>query len=324
MYLKDKKIFLAGATGGVGAGILQHLLRNYPDTRIKAAYSKTRPYIKDKKVEYVKADLRLQRDCRRASFGCDCAIMTAANTSGARILKTEPWQQVNDNLTMNSQMLEAFYFNKVNRVVFVSSATVYQEFQGYIKEDQLDLNIDPHPAYMGIGWVMRYIEKLCKFWHQQGMEIVIARATNPFGPYFKFNPKTSNFIPALIRKAVSKMDPFEIWGSPDVERDVLYVDDFACAIAMMLDNYGIKFDIFNVGSGTKTSVGDVAKLALKYAEHSPKEIKYIQDKPTTIKFRALDCAKARDLLGWRPQYSAEQGIGETVEWWIKHKDKWKK
>lgn len=324
MYLENKKIFLAGATGGVGAGILQNLLRHSPSVKIKAAYSKTKPYIKDKRIEYVRADLRLQADCRRASRSCDCAIMAAANTSGANILKNEPWQQVNDNLAMNSAMLEAFYFNGIKRVVFISSATVYQGFEGYIKEDQLDLNIDPHPAYMGIGWVMRYLEKLAKFWHQQGMEIIIARAANPFGPYFKFNPETSNFIPALIRKAVSRMEPFEIWGSPDVQRDVLYIGDFARAIIIMLEKNNIKFDIFNVGSGTKTSVGDVAKWALKYAGHSPKEIKYIQDKPTTIKFRALDCTKVKDLLGWSPQYSAEQGIRETVEWWIKHKDGWKK
>lgn len=324
MYLENKEIFLAGATGGVGAGILKHLLQNYPNIKVKAAYLHTKPYIKDKRIKYIKADLRLQKDCRLASKGCDCAIMAAANTSGANILKNQPWQQVNDNLAMNSLMLEAFYFNGIKRVVFVSSATVYQEFEGYIREDQLDLNIDPHPAYMGIGWVMRYIEKLCKFWHQQGMEIVIARASNPFGPYFKFNPKASNFIPALIRKAVDKMEPFEIWGSPDVQRDVLYVDDFARAVAMMLDNDGIKFDVFNIGSGARTTVGDVAKWALKYSGHTPKEIKYIQAKPTTIKFRALDCSKARDVLGWSGQYSVEDGIRQTVNWWKENKNTWRK
>ncbi len=59
------------------------------------------------------------------------------------------------------------------------------------------------------------------------MEIVLVRAANVFGPYARFDPSTSNFLPALIRKAVERLDPFPVWGSPDVVRDVIYSADFA-------------------------------------------------------------------------------------------------
>lgn len=326
MYLDNKVVFLAGATGMVGSSIMRYILDNYPTTKIRACYYRhTKPFINHERVNYVYGGLESKEDCRKLVRGCDCAIMAAAHTAGSNILTSQPWTQVNENVIMNAQMLEAFHFENIKRVVYIGSATLYQEFEGYIKEDELDLNKDPHPAYLGIGWVVRFVEKLCKFWYEQsGMEIIIARATNIFGPYAKFDPATSNFIPAIIRKAVDKMDPFEVWGSSDVTRDVIYSEDFGRAIVMMMDNEQIKFATFNVGSGVKTTVGDVVKWALKYAGHKPKKIEYLSDKPTTIKFRVLDCSKVKKMLGWQLQYSIEEGVKKTTEWWIKNRSWWKK
>ena len=325
-YLDDKLVFLAGSTGLAGSSIMSYILNNYPTTKIRAAYYKhTQPFIEHERIDYVYGELKSKEDCERMVKSCDCAIMAAANTTGSGTINIHPYEQVNDNVIINVQMLSTFHLEGIKRVVFIGSATLYQEFEGHIKEDELDFNKDPHSAYLGIGWVMRFIEKLCKFWHDCfSMEIIIVRAANIFGPYAKFNPLTSNVIPAIIRKAVDKMDPFEVWASPDVTRDVLYSEDLGRAIAMMIDNDKIKFDIFNLGSGVQTTVGQVVELALKYANHKPSDIIYISDKPTTIKFKALDCSKAKEILGWQPRYIVEEGIQKTTEWWIKNKGWWKK
>lgn len=323
--LNDKTIFLAGATGLVGSGILQYITDNYPKAEVRASYYRTEPFINHDRVEYVKADLRNPENCRRTAQGCDCAIMAAANTGGSYQLTSQPWQQVNDNLIMNTLMLEAFSAEKVKRVVYIGSTTLYQESDQPLKEEHLDLNLDPPRAYFGIGWVVRYIEKLCDFWHNQSdMEVVIVRAANIFGPYAKFDPRTSNFIPAIIRKAVDKTDPFEVWGSPDVTRDVIYCEDFAKAIVTVLSNDEIKFGIFNVGSGQKTTVGNVVDLALAAAGHTPKTIDYNCDKPTTIKTRTLNCSKIKRMTGWQPIYSTAEGIEKTTRWWTDNKDRWDK
>ena len=326
MYLANKSVFLSGATGAAGSSIMQYILNNYPTTRIRACYYKhTNPFIKDERVEYVYGDLRSKEDCRRMVRECDCAIMAAANSAGSNIITSEPWKQVNDNLIMSAEQLEAFHFENIKRVIYISSVTLYQEFEGHIREEQLDLNVDPHPAYFGVGWVSRFVEKLCKFWHDKyDMGIVIARVANIFGPYTKFDPATSNFIPAIIRKAVDKMDPFVVWGSPDVTRDVIYSEDFARAIAMMMDNEKVTFDTFNIGSEVRTLVGDVVEWSLKYAGHKPSETKYNSDKPTTSKFRAIDCSKAKKVLGWQPKYTVEEGIKKTIEWWIENRSWWGK
>lgn len=325
-YLDNKSVFLAGATGLVGSGVIQYILNHYPMTQIHAAYYRhTRPFIRDKRIKYLFADLRSEKDCIRAVKGCDCAIMAAANTSGADMAVQKPWLQVDDNAIMNVQLLNAFHKVRMERIVYIGSATLYQELDGFIKEDQLDLNQDPYPAYMGVGWVTRFIEKLCAFWHKEaGMQIMIARCANIFGPYTKFDPSTSNFIPAIIRKAVNKQDPFEVWGDPEVVRDVIYVEDVVRAVIVMMDAEEIGFDIFNIGSGIKTAVKDVLSWALKYVDHDPDEFRYLSDKPTMIKSRLLDCSKAKNILGWQPQYAVREGIEKTVKWWIENKRWWKK
>lgn len=326
MYLDKKRVFLAGSTGMVGASIMNYILDHCPMTKIRAVYyDNTKPFIKHKKIEYVYGDLRLAKDCRSMTKGCDCAIMAAANTTSANTINSQPWKHVHDNMTMNLQMLEAFHSENIKRIVYIGSATLYQDFGGHIKEVWLDLNKDPDPIYFGIGWTVRFIEKLCRFWHERyGMEILIIRAANIFGPYAKFDPLTSNFIPAIIRKALDKMDPFEVWGSPRVTRDVLYSEDFARAITMLLNAYKIKFDTFNIGSGIQTTVGDIVRLALKYSVHKPLKIKYNLNKPATINFRALNCSKANRMFGWKPRYTIDRGIEKTMGWWIENKRWWKK
>lgn len=325
MYLDNKKIFLAGSTGMAGTSMLRYIIENCPRTKIIASCHNKEPVIRNGQVDYVHGDLRSLDDCRMMSEGCDCAIMAAAYAGGARFTRDFPWEHMKENLMLNLQMLEAFRLENIKRIIFIGSAAIYQQFEGSIKEEELDFNKEPYEAYFSFAWGMRLIEKLCEFLNRKyGVEVIIVRLANIFGPYDKFNPQSSNFIPAIIRKAVDRMDPFEVWGSPDVTRDVLYADDFARAIVMMADTDKIKFDIFNLGSGVKTTVGDVVEWALKYAGHKPSEIRYQNEKPTTIKFRALDCAKVKKVFDWKLQVSIEEGIKKTTEWWLKNKDRWMK
>ena len=326
MYMDHKHLFLGGATGLAGTGILKSIMDRCPSLRIRASsYKHTEPFIMDKRVEYVYGDIRSEEDCQKLVRGCDCAIMAAALTGGIGMTSLHPPDYVTDNLLMGVNILRALHLEGVRRIVYIGSASLYQEFGGYIKEDDLDLNLDPHANFFGLGWVARYIEKLCRYWHENhGMDILIARPSNIFGPYAKFHPKDSNFIPALIRKAVDKMDPFEVWGSPDVTRDVIYSEDFADAIVEMLNCDSIKFDVFNIGSGVKTTVGDVVSSVLESAGHRPSSIKYLPDKPTSLRFRAMDCSKAAKAFGWRPRHTVQDGIEKTTRWWIENKVRWKK
>lgn len=318
-----KRVFVAGGAGMVGSGIIKHLLAEHRDVRIFASAHRTAPFLEYGGLEYRRADLSSIEDCRAAMAGCDAAVMAAAHTANSKTIREAPFEILMANLKMNTTFLEACRLEGIRRVVFIGSATVYQDFAGSIREDMLDLNQDPHGAYFGFGWAGRFTEKVCELLHREcGMDVLLVRASNVFGPFAKFDPDTSNFIPALIRKAVDRQDPFEVWGHPDVVRDVIYVDDFAAAAVRLLNAGALKFGVFNVGSGAATTVRSVVGLVLKHASHTPSRIVYDGNKPTTMPVRILDCSKARDALAWKPEIGIEEGIRRTVDWWKDNKGWW--
>lgn len=326
MNLDGNRLLLAGGTGLAGCGVLRHILARGGSLQVRVPHrSRTGCFVDDPRVEYVAADLTNRADCVRVAQGSDFAVLAAAITGGAKLARERPWEQVTDNLVIDARLLEALALAGVRRVVYVSTASAYQEFSEAIREDQMNWASDPASAYFGVGWAKRAAEKLCRFWHDAtGMEILIARLANVYGPYARFHSETSHVVAAMVRKAVSREDPFRIWGSPDVARDILYADDFGHAVAAMLGARDIKFDVFNIGSGATVTVGEIAALALEAAGHEPAKIVYDSASPTTIGRRVLDCTKALKILGWKPEITPAEGIRRTVEWWSANKDTWKR
>ncbi|HEY1720547.1 MAG TPA: NAD(P)-dependent oxidoreductase [Magnetospirillaceae bacterium] len=325
MYLDDKTILVAGANGLAGSSIVRALLGASPTVRLRATCrSDIGAFSRDPRVTYIRADLRSSAECATAVKGCDAAVLAAARSGGAQQAANAPWLQVTDNLVMDTLLLQALHDAGIRRAVYVSSGTIYPELSDPMREDQLDWNSEPPKAYQGVGWAKRSAEKLCTFWHRQtGMEILIARSSNIYGPYSKFDPATANFIPALIRKAGDALDPFEVWGGPDVVRDVIYADDFGSAIVALLNATHIAHDIFNVGSGQGVTVGEVVDLILKSSNHVPGQVVWQRQGPTTTSAaRVLDCSKIRDMTAWRASCGLEDGIRQTVQWWRANKATW--
>ena len=322
---ENETILITGATGLVGTAVAKQIMSRFPKAQVRGTYCRTTPFFRHDRLGYVQADLTTREGCRKAVQGCNVVIMAAACTGGANAAAVAPSTQVTDNLVMDALMLDAMHREGIHRAVYLSSATVYQEQDGYVKEEDLDWNCDPHPTHFGVGWAKRASEKLCRFWHEKhGMEFIVLRCANIFGPYSKFDPAVSNFIPAIIRKAVGKMDPFEVWGSPDVSRDALFVDDLAVVVSILLESSDLPFGIFNIGMGKTCMVREVVDLSLKFAQHHPSKVVYRSDKPTTIRSRALDCHKIRQYLNWTPHFSIEQGIEKTLRWWEKNEGTWQK
>lgn len=326
MFLEGKRLLLTGGTGLAGSAVLRAVLATGAEVRVRVPHrSRSGVFIDDPRVEYVEADLAVAADCSRVSAGCNCAVLAAAQTGGARQTRDRPWSQVTPNLVMDALMLQALREAGTRRVVYVGTASAYQEFSGAIREDQLDWNQDPPAAHFGVGWAKRSAEKLCRFWHDSGeMDILVARLANVYGPYAQFRPDHSHFVAALVRKAVNAEDPFVIWGDPSVGRDILYADDFGKAVVCMLEATEVRFDVFNIGSGRITTVQQVADLALGFSGHRPSRIMYDDAAPGTITYRLLDCAKALNVLGWAPQISSEDGIRRTVEWWRTNRESWQR
>lgn len=271
---------------------------------------------------WVKGDLRIMHDVHRLMTGCDVVVMAAAVSGGQGQQVSEPWRQVNDNLIMGALVLEAAARAGVSQVVLIGSATSYQPFSGKIREDQMDFNQDPPEMYLGVGWVSRYLERAAFFWHRKrGLRVTFIRAANVFGPFAKFHPSVSNFIPALIRKTSERQNPLHLWGSAQVVRDVIYAGDFARALAGLMEAPGAGFEIYNLGSGAGVSVGEVVNFLISRQEGYGPEILFEGTMADEIRSRILDIKKLEKVLGpitadW------QKGVEETRLWWERNQLLW--
>jgi GDP-L-fucose synthase len=164
----------------------------------------------------------------------------------------------------------------------------------------------------------RYREKLMEHVYKfSGMEIMLARGTAIYGPNDNFDPKTCHVVPALIKRVLDDENPFIVWGTPDVVRDFLYVKDVVKAALLILEK-GEPMRPYNVGAGYTVTVGDIVNAILKATGKTP-EVVYDDSKPTTIPFRMVSTERINTELGFEPSYTFEEGIKETVEWYINNK-----
>jgi GDP-L-fucose synthase len=324
-FYTGKRVLVTGGAGMTGAVIVQQLLSASPTVQVRATWNHMPPDFNDQRLEWVQADLTSRDACRAAVSGVDAAILTAAVTGGARALTERPETQVTDNLIIDALLFEALAAAGVPRCVFFSTASLYQPLAGNILEDQLDRNEPPHPAHRGIGFVKRASEQLCQFWHERsGLACGILRAANIYGPRAAFDPARSNFIPALIRKATDRLDPFEVWGSADIVRDVIFVTDAAAAAVRLLAVADLGYETYNLGTGSACTVGDVVRAALQAVSHTPSSVVYSETGPVTVRSRVIDSKSLQQRLGWEPVVPLEQGVRQTLLWWTKYKDSWTK
>ena len=243
----------------------------------------------------------------------DYVFHCAAHTSGAREMATKPVVQITTNIFMNSLLLDTSATNKVKKFFFMSSSALYPELDIPITEDKA-FEGDPPGNYFGPGWMKRYTEKLAEFYFKwYGMEIVIIRPSNIYGPYSGFDLENSHVLPALIRKFVEKQNPIEVWGTPDVVRDFIYVDDFVKG-ALLAFEKSAGFSVYNIATGALNTIGEAVNI-IKELTNYKGTITYNSSKPMTIRQRKIDISKAVKELNFKTEIPFREGLKKTIEWY---------
>ena len=317
-FYKNKKILVAGGAGFIGSNLVERFLEL--GVKIRATYHQKRPQILDDKVEYLKVDLTKKEDCRRAVSCVDLVFMCAANTSGAGVIDKTPLVHVTPNVIMNALMLEAAYEAAVKKFLWISSNAVYPVTDYPVKEEDM-MKGPPFEKYFGVAWMKRFGEILCETYStkiKNPMKTVVARPANIYGEYDDFEWETSHVVPALIRKAVERHDPLEVWGDGNDIKDLIYVKDFIAGLLLAMAGLD-EFQPINVGTGKPVTVKEVLRAILAADGYTNARIVFNASKPTMIPKRLIDVSKAKELLGFEAQTSIEEGIRRTVEWYKRNR-----
>lgn len=313
--LKDSRVLVAGGAGFVGANLIMRLLSL--GARVRATLHRKGPVILDQRIEYIKSDLTQMEGCKEAVAGMDHVFLCAANTSGAAVIASTPLVHVTPNILMNSQMLEAAYFARVKKFIWLSSNAAYPPSGDRpVKEDEM-FDGDPYEAYFGVGWMKRYTEILCRMYSEKlrnPMTTVVLRPSNIYGPYDDYDFETSHVMAALIRRVVERHDPFQVWGTGDDVRDWIYIDDFIDALILAAENINT-FKPLNIGLGRGYTIKDALRMMLAIEAYTNAHIVYDSSKPSMIPIRLIDTSEAENALGFKARTGLEEGIEKTIRWY---------
>jgi len=313
MELTNARVLVAGGAGFVGSNLIPRLVDR--GARVRATIYRRDPIHPHPAVEYVRADLEQPGDCERVCRDMDIVVVAAANSSGAGVMATTPLVHLTPNVIMNARLLEAAYAAGVRRLVFISSNTVYPLTDFPVRES--DVTHEFYETYFIVGWMKRFSEIMCEMYSsriKRPMTTIVLRPGNMYGPYDKFGWKTSKVIAALVRRVVERHDPIEVWGDGRDLKDFIYVDDFVEGMLLALEKLD-GHETLNIASGQPVTIREVLDTLMRVEGCPATRVRYDETKPTMIPKRLIDIAKARDLLGFRPAVSLEEGLRRTAQWY---------
>lgn len=315
MFYKDRMVVVTGGTGFIGTHFVRELLRR--GAKVRVPVHKRPMVVEDERVELVPADLTSPEDCLRVFEGVDFVFHAAGAVSAAGMTVSNPMSAITANLILTARVLEAAWERKVERtLIFSSGTTAYPDSDKPVKEDGM-WSGPPPDVYFGYGWMRRYLELLSEFVTSKSeMRIALCRPTAVYGRHDDFNPGTSHVIPALIRRAVDRENPFVVWGTGDEIRDFLHVTDLVNGCLLLLEKHAV-CDPVNIGYGRAVKIRELVEIILQAAGHEDARVQCDASKPTTIPVRMVDTAKAKELLGFSPAVSIEEGLRDTVAWYAR-------
>ena len=310
---KDDKIFVAGHLGMVGSALVRILknegfsnfsLRSHKELDL-TIQEKVNSFFKEERPDYV--------------------FLAAAEVGGILANTTYRAEFIYSNLAIQTNVINAAWTYKVNRLLFLGSSCIYPRSSPQpIKEEYLLTGpLEATNEYYSVAKIAGL--KMCQAYnHQYGTNFITAMPTNLFGPNDNFASETSHVMPALIRKIheakVSQANSVTIWGTGDPYREFLHVDDMASACLFLMNRDDFQ-GIANVGTGSDLTIRELAELLCKVIGFTG-ELNFDLSKPDGTPKKLLDISRLK-RLGWEPQIDLEQGISDTYSWFLENKDAFK-
>ena len=301
-----KRIVVTGGSGFLGS----HLV-----PRLKTAAG-VEPFV-PRKREY---DLVKGAEVERMidDLAPDLIIHLAAVVGGIGANQKNPGRFFYENLMMGTQLIEQARLHGVKKFVALGTVCAYPKFTPVpFKEDDL-WNGYPEETNAPYGLAKKMMLVQAQSYREQyGFNTIFLLPANLYGPGDNFNLESSHVIPALIRKCVEARRagaPFvEVWGSGNVSREFLYVEDCAEGILSAARGYD-ESEPVNLGSGREIMIRDLVEIIARLTRFEG-EVRWRTDKPDGQPRRQLDVTRAAEKFRFRAHTTLEDGLRKTIDWY---------
>ncbi|HVL67947.1 MAG TPA: NAD-dependent epimerase/dehydratase family protein [Vicinamibacterales bacterium] len=267
--------------------------------------------------EFALLDLRRADDAAAATRGVDHVYALAADMGGMGYISQHDARILHDNTLIDFHTVEAARASGVSRLLYASSACIYPEYR---QEDAAVTPLAEEHAYPAqpqdaYGWEKLITERLCLYYaRDHAMETRIVRFHNIYGPEGTWDGGREKAPAALCRKvAQAKLtgaQEIEIWGDGQQTRSFCFIDD--CVEGIMRLMASDHREPLNLGQDRLISINDLAVLIGRIAGW-PVSLRHVPG-PQGVRGRNSDNTRLRDVLGWEPRVTLEEGLAATYQW----------
>jgi len=329
-----KNILVTGGAGFIGSNFVKYMLEKYSNYNIINAdaltYAGNLENLKDVEDNpnyiFVKADIRDRNVINRifSHYNIDTVVNFAAETHVDRSIE-DPDIFLKTNVIGTQVLLDAAKkhwnlnpddkyckeYKKGVKFLQVSTDEVYGTLgeTGKFVETMPLMPNNPYSASKASA------DMIVRAYHvTYGMPVNITRCSNNYGPH-QFPEK---LIPLMINNCLNNRE-LPVYGDGMQMRDWLYVYDHCAAIDAVLHK-GVDGEVYNIGGNSEKTNIEIVRLIINALGKSEDLIKYVKDRPGHDRRYAMDNTKITTQLGWKPKYTFEQGIKETIEWYLNHRE----
>jgi UDP-glucose 4-epimerase len=299
------RILITGGAGFIGSNIVKQLLELDHDPVVFDNFSSGYRENLIPQVKFLERDVRDFDAIIDASKGCQAILHLAASVGNKRSI-AHPQLDSEINVLGTINVLEAARINKIDRVVFSSSAGIFGEGKTLpIVEDHPK---DPDSPY---GTSKLAAENMCLVYNKlHGMHNICLRYFNVYGPNQRYDAYAN--VISIFANHLLKKEPLEIYGDGSQTRDFVNVVD----VAEVNINAALSFDVkgvFNIGSGRPVSINELSRLLQKVAGVEA-VVNYAPRRPGDVQDSLADISAAHKSFGYNPDVDLFAGLNEYWSW----------